>query len=232
MSDPALPTDGQNLVMRAAEVLREAASETAGARVHLEKTVPYGAGLGSGSSDAAATLRLLTGVWDLDVPEPDLHRLAATLGSDVPFFLLGRPALATGRGDILTPLVRPDGAPYVSPFWTVVAVPLVHVSTAEAYRLVVPEDGPRPDLAAAVLSDDLDRWRRELVNDFQQPIEQAFPVIGRTRRTLAETGAGYTSMSGSGSAVFGMYERESDARDGAAAAAKAGARVWVDAPAS
>src|SRR5690606_11016050 len=114
---------------------------------------------------AAHTLRLLAALWGLDVPEADLHALAAALGSDVPFFLLDGAALATGRGERLTPLLDEGGRPYRLPFALVVAVPPVHVATAEAYGLVTPEDLGRSDLAAVVPSNDLDRWCAELVND-------------------------------------------------------------------
>ncbi|MDX1419144.1 MAG: 4-(cytidine 5'-diphospho)-2-C-methyl-D-erythritol kinase, partial [Rubricoccaceae bacterium] len=103
-SDPALPTDDGNLVVRAARALAGWAGVAPAAALHLAKRVPYGAGLGSGSSDAAHTLRLLARLWGLDVPADALHGLAAGLGSDVPFFLGDGPALATGRGEVLTPL--------------------------------------------------------------------------------------------------------------------------------
>ena len=227
-SDPALPTDDGNLVVQAARALAAHAGIEPRARLRLDKRVPYGAGLGSGSSDAAATLRLLAEVWSLDVAEADLHALALDLGSDVPFFLDGHPARATGRGERLEPLVDADGHPYRCPFWLVVAVPDVHVSTAEAYGLVTPRDDNRPALAAAVVSNDLERWRAEVANDFLAPVEAAHPEIAAVRRALVAGGAGYASLSGSGSAVFGAFEREADAR--AAAEALPGCRVWVEPP--
>ena len=234
-SDPSLPTDGDNLVVRAAHALSAWAGEQLevppAARLHLDKCVPYGAGLGGGSSDAAAALRLLADLWALDVPQAKLHRLAADLGSDVPFFLDEGPAVATGRGEVLTPLVHPDGTPYTCPFWIVVAVPPVQVSTPAAYALVTPHGTNRPDLAAVVASNDLARWRRDLVNDFQVLIEAAYPQIGPVREALAMAGAGYTSLSGSGSAVFGVYEREAEAHAGASNVGDQGAQVWVDPPA-
>ncbi len=228
-SDPRLPTDDGNLVVRAARALRQRTGAERGARLHLEKRVPYGAGLGGGSSDAAAALRLLADLWGLSVSEADLHALALDLGSDVPFFLLNAPARATGRGEHLELLLRADGAPYRCPFWIVVAVPPVHVGTAEAYGLVTPNDRDRPDLTAAVLSNDLGRWRAEIVNDFQAPVERAHPGIGAARRALVDAGAGYASLSGSGSAVFGAFEDEEDARRAAEALGPA-CRVWVEAP--
>ena len=236
-SDPALPTDGGNLVMQAASELRDRPSRLHGAALHLDKRVPYGAGLGSGSSDAAATLRLLDELWGLGSPDSMLAEIALGLGSDVPFFLLGAPALATGRGEVLTPITgtdvsasRPAGsAPWRCPFWLVVAVPPVHVPTGEAYALVTPNDAARPDLVAALVSNDLVRWRAELTNDFQAPVEAAFAGIAEARGALLDAGAGYASLSGSGSAVFGAFEREADAR-AAADGLRATCRVWVEPP--
>lgn len=229
-SDPDLPTDGGNLVVRAAEALRAWAGTELGAALHLEKRVPYGAGLGGGSSDAAATLRLLADLWLFDVPEADLADLALGLGSDVPFFLHGEPMVASGRGERLAPLLE-DGAPYRCPFWIVVAVPPVHVGTAEAYGLVTPNNDGRADLVAAVRSNDLGRWRRDLVNDFQAPVEAAYPAVRDVRLALTEAGAGYASLSGSGSAVFGVFDGEAAASAAAQTLAET-CRVWVEAPAA
>lgn len=225
-SDPALPTDGGNLVGRAAQALAVWAGVSPRAALHLDKRVPYGAGLGSGSSDAAAALRLLAGLWGLAVPGADLHGLASGLGSDVPFFLLDGPALASGRGEILAPLSGDDGAPYRLPFALVVAVPRVHVATAEAYRLVTPNDRDRPDLAAIVRSNDLARWRRDLVNDFEAPILARYPEVREAKGRLLDGGAGYAALSGSGAAVFGVFEREADARAAAEMLRADGCRVW------
>ena len=227
-SDPALPTDEGNLVVRAARALAAWAGLAPHASLHLDKRVPYGAGLGSGSSDAAAALRLLAGLWGLDVPESALHELAAGLGSDVPFFLLGRAALATGRGEILTLLYDAVGAPYRLPFALVVAVPPVHVATAEAYRLVTPDDRDRPDLGEVVRSNDLARWRRDLVNDFEAPILARSPAIREAKARLIEGGAGYAALSGSGAAVFGVFERAEEATAASEALREGGCRVWVE----
>ncbi len=229
-SDPALPTDDGNLVVRAARALAEHANTPPRARLHLDKRVPYGAGLGSGSSDAAAALRLLDGLWGLDTSEADLARLALGLGSDVPFFLDAVAAHGTGRGEHLDPLLDAAGGPYRCPFPMVVAVPPVHVSTATAFRGVTPDDGGRADLAAAVASNDLDRWRRELSNDFQPAVEAAHPGVRATREALEAKGAALAILSGTGSSVVGVFESHGRAR--AAAEALAGAhRVWLEAPA-
>ena len=229
-SDPGLPTDRSNLVVRAALALRQWAGDPGlGAVLHLEKRVPYGAGLGGGSSDAAAALRLLARLWAVDVSEAELHTLALDLGSDVPFFLDGVAAHGTGRGERLTPLLDADGRPYRCPFWLVVAVPPVHVSTAEAFAGVAPDDGPRPDLASAVASNDLARWRAEVTNDFQGPVEAVHPEVRAAREALLEAGAGHAMLSGTGSAVVGAFESEGAAVD-AAEALSASCRVWTETP--
>ena len=177
-SDASLPTDRGNLVWRAAEALAEWAGRAPEAALHLEKRVPYGAGLGSGSSDAAATLLLLARFWRLEVPAEALHAMAAGLGADVPYFLMDGPALGTGLGDDLVPLATEDGTLWRCPFWLAVVVPPVHVSTAEAYGFVTPEARDRPDLGDAVVSNDLGRWRREVTNDFEAPVVARHPEIG------------------------------------------------------
>ncbi|NNF58363.1 MAG: 4-(cytidine 5'-diphospho)-2-C-methyl-D-erythritol kinase [Rhodothermaceae bacterium] len=225
-SDPALPTDEENLVVRAALALAEWAGIRPKAALHLEKRVPYGAGLGSGSSDAAATLRLLDHLWNLEVPEAALHEIAATLGSDVPFFLLDGPALATGRGEVLMPLPNDEATAYRCPFAWVVAVPPIHVATGEAYGLITPHDADRVDVLALVQSNDLARWRAELRNDFEAPILARYPAIRQIRERLLAEGAGYAALSGSGAAVFGAFDQHEAARQAAEGMAGNGLRVW------
>jgi 4-diphosphocytidyl-2-C-methyl-D-erythritol kinase len=204
-SDPALPTDETNLCLQAAHRLASAFDVAGGAALHLEKRVPYGAGLGGGSSDAAATLRLLTRLWDLNAAPEQLHAIAAELGADVPFFLGDAPAAyATGRGDDLT-VLHDDAAPYRLPFPLVVAVPALEVATPEAYAQVTPDAADRPSLPSVVRTNDLAHWRDALVNDFHEPIAAAHPEVARLRDWLRQQGAAYVSLSGSGGAVYGVF---------------------------
>jgi 4-diphosphocytidyl-2-C-methyl-D-erythritol kinase len=221
-SDSALPTDERNLVVRAALALAEWAGTPPRGALHLEKRVPQGAGLGGGSSDAAHALRLLAEAWGLAPPPEDLHALAAGLGSDVPFFLHDVPMLATGRGEGLDPV----GGGYRLPFPLAVVMPPAQVATAEAYGLVTPRDHPRPDLRAVVASNDPERWRKELVNDFEAPVLARYPSIASAKARLASAGAAYAAMTGSGAAVFGVFECEDDARNAAEAAEAEGLRAW------
>lgn len=204
-SDPALPTDEQNLCLQAARRLQERCDVTMGATLHLEKRVPYGAGLGGGSSDAATTIQLLSRLWDVDVHRRILYEVAASIGADVPFFLQGVPAAyATGRGDVLSPLSQ-NGGRYDLPHSVLIVVPPVNVSTPNAYAQVTPNGEGRPNLTDVVRSDDLVRWRSDLVNDFEEPIAELYPPIDAARKWLWEEGADYVSLSGSGGAVYGVF---------------------------
>lgn len=199
-SDPELPVDDSNLCVRAAQALAAHAGVPLRGHLHLDKRVPYGAGLGGGSSDAAATLRLLADLWNVTVTPKALHTLAQTLGSDVPFFLGPPLALGTGSGTTLTPL---DAR---LPFTVVVAVPDgLHVSTAEAYQLVEPRSVGRPALPALVQGADLAAWRQALANDFEVPILARHPELKALRQALVDLGAGYAALSGTGAALFGVF---------------------------
>lgn len=222
-SDPAIPTDGRNLCVQAVRAFEAATGRSATVVLHLEKHVPHGAGLGGGSSDAAYTLRLLRDLFAPGLGEEVLHELAGGLGSDVPFFLHDEALLATGRGELLEPL---GSEPYRLPFALAVVMPPVQISTAEAYRFVHPHAADRPDLREVICSNDLDRWRRELANDFEAPILSRYPAIAAVRRMLVEAGAGYVALSGSGAAVFGVFEEEQAARATAETARAAGLRAW------
>lgn len=224
-SDASLPTDERNLCVRAALQLSKRAGVEPSGWLHLEKQVPHGAGLGGGSSDAAHTLRLLTQVWGLSLEAGTLHTIAADLGSDVPFFLHNEPMLATGRGERLEPLAED---PYHLPYALAVVMPPVQISTAAAYALVQPHDRGRPNLRDVVTSNDLARWRRELVNDFEAPVLKRYPQIHRARQRLVEAGAGYAALSGSGAAVYGVFERGEDARRAAEEARRQGMTAWYN----
>jgi len=220
-SDPSLPTNRDNLCLQAAHRLAAALDGPTGAKLHLEKRVPYGAGLGSGSSDAAATLRLLTRLWDVDLSSETLQEIGRTIGADVPFFLQDAPsAYATGRGDTLSPLSK-DGGPYRLPFPLLVAVPSVEVSTPWAYDQVTPAETDRGNLRRLVLSNDPSRWEEALTNDFASPVTTAEPAVDAVRTALRETDAAYVSLSGSGSAVYGLFKEK-----GAARAAQEALRTW------
>lgn len=227
-TDPTLPCDARNTVYRAAVALREAHAPGRGARLHLTKRIPSEAGLGGGSSDAAAALIGLNRLWQLGLPVEALLPLAAAVGSDVPFFLHGGCALVRGRGEIVSPLS------WVAPGWLVIARPAFGVSTARAYADLAAGrgDAPHPDCAAvteplleALSRSDTAAAARTLRNDLEAPVTARHPEIEALRQALLAVGALAARMSGSGSAVFGLFSGEDAARTGAARLA--GSWPWV-----
>ncbi|GMQ81142.1 MAG: 4-(cytidine 5'-diphospho)-2-C-methyl-D-erythritol kinase [Rhodothermia bacterium] len=227
-SDPTLPTDERNLVMRAALLLAERCSISFGAAIHLEKNLPHGAGLGSGSSDAAATLMGLTEFWSCEVSTEELLAIAAELGSDVPFFLDPRPAIGEGRGERLTYIDEiSSGSDVVSELFLAVITPPLIVSTEEAYSLVRSRLDTEPASLGPILKGFVDGWQSGLSNDFEKPIFKRYPELNDIKQRLIDEGAMYSSLSGSGSAVFGLFESEEKATR---ALDSSGYDGWVGSP--
>lgn len=197
-----LPTDEGNLVVRSARLLQDAAQTSRGARISLKKRIPVAAGLGGGSSDAAATLWGLNRLWGLRWPAARLAELARELGMDVPFFLRGGRALATGRGEILKPL------PPTPSLALVLVNPNFQLSTREVYERVPPDirgDGSRTKvLIAALATRSASRVAASLYNSLEVVVESAYPVIARIKSALLGAGALGAVMSGSGPTVVGV----------------------------
>jgi len=205
-----VPLDSSNLVWRAADALWRALRRRPPARdvlIRLHKNIPLQAGLGGGSADAAAALIGLARLWNTPVRPPQLTDVAATLGADVPFFLSGGTALGLGRGDEVYPLAD------LARHWIVLLVPGFGVSTADAYNWYDGErdlsrgsarepqhvPGPWPSRAA------------QMINDLEAPIARHHPEIDQMRTALRRAGALAAAMSGSGSAVFGLFQKRADA---------------------
>lgn len=190
----------KNLVVRAARLMQQRYS-TRGVRITLDKRVPFGAGLGGGSADATAVISAMNDIFALGIDRPTLASLAAELGSDTPFFVYDTPQYCTGRGEIMEPVdVDLRGK------WLVVAKPQEGVSTAEAYsgvRPAVPESDLRELVAHPV-----DKWQESIVNDFEAHILESHPRIAQIKQSLLDAGAEYAAMSGSGSAVFGIFDQQ------------------------
>ena len=210
--DSTIPTDRRNLIWKAASLLWRTVGRRRGevprdVVVTLRKRIPVEAGLGGGSSDAAMTLLGLSRMWELDVDPPTLSRLAARLGADVPFFLVGGTALGLGRGDDIYPLTD---LPRTS---VVIVRPKFGVSTVEAYEWFDSE--PRRasrEPARRRLPDRWPEWAAALRNDLEPAVIRHHPTIARLKSSLLEAGAVFAAMSGSGSAVFGLFERSDAAR--------------------
>jgi 4-diphosphocytidyl-2-C-methyl-D-erythritol kinase len=202
---PQLADASGNLVLKARDALRRAA-HAAGLHappvsIHLEKNLPVASGIGGGSADAAATLRGLMRLWQLELPTGRLGELALELGADVPMCLAGRPLMATGIGEILRPL---SGFPS---FAMLLGNPLVGVSTPEVFRRLAGKDNPPIVLPAEPLRDRA-QWLSaigSLRNDLELPARALCPEIGLLSRLIDEQGAGLTRMSGSGASCFGFF---------------------------
>ena len=167
-------------------------------KIFLEKTSPVGAGLGGGSSDAAFALRMISDLAELGLDDDALAAYASRLGSDCAFFVYNRPMLGSGRGEVLEPFPID-----LSRFRIDVVVPEgIAVSTADAYRGIVPSIPPKP--IREVLLQDPSTWREDLVNDFEKTVFLRHPELASLKQSLYDNGALYASMSGSGSALFSL----------------------------
>lgn len=206
--DPALTVGPDNLVLRAASRLRTETGCTAGARIRLAKRIPWAAGLGGGSSDAAAALRGLTELWQLGLGPADLARIGSAIGSDVPFFLNGPAAWCTGRGEVVEPV------PVGRPLDLVLVKPPAGLATADVYRrLTVPATPVDGEAArAALMSGDVEALGRALFNRLQEPAFELNPAVADAHRRVAAAGAAGGLMSGSGSCLFALCRNPSEAR--------------------
>ena len=200
---PVPGTSADNLCVRAYELLRKD-FHLKPVSIHLMKSIPTGAGLGGGSSDGAYALKILNDIFDLSLSGDRLREYAATLGSDCAFFIDPKPAVGKGRGELLSPLdISLKGK------FLVIVKPEVTISTAEAFAGITPND-PVIDPGTILAKHPVTEWKELLVNDFETPIFKRFPVISALKQKLYAFGASYASMSGSGSAVFGIFDAETD----------------------
>jgi len=215
-SHPSLPADSGNLVHRAAGTFLKASGISEGVRIDLEKHIPLAAGLGGGSGNAATTLLALNELFGTPLSNEQLHELAAALGSDVPFFLQSKPALATGRGEKVLTL-----EPF-SPFHGT-AFLLIHpgfgIATAWAYQQLARfpaalngQSGRAQKLVHLLRTSDLRAASVEFYNSLEAPALEKYPVLAIYQGFLREQGAAATLMSGSGSTTFAIFEDTDTAR--------------------
>lgn len=203
----------ENLVQKAVVAFRKATGIPVGVRILLRKTIPIGAGLGGGSSDAASTLMGLNRLFGKPLLDEELSSLGSTLGSDVPFFCSASLAMVSGRGETILPILG------CGDYKVVVVVPPFQVSTRDAYQWIDREkgwtrieDSKMECNLVSLLQEPVQRWN--FFNAFQPILENRYPVYREIRKTFDETGALFSSISGSGSSMFGVYESEAEASKG------------------
>lgn len=187
-----------NLCLKAYQLLKKDFPQMPPVQMHLHKIIPMGAGLGGGSADGAFALKLLNERYQLNLTTDQLMAYAAKLGSDCPFFIMNTACYATGRGEILTP-INLD----LSGYRFVIVHPGIHINTKWAFEQIKPSLPTKS--IKEIIQLPIEDWKHYLSNDFEAPIQQNYPAIETIKLALYNDGALYASMSGSGSAVFGIY---------------------------
>lgn len=190
-----------NLVIRAYNLLAED-YELPRVHAHLMKRIPTGAGLGGGSSDGAYMIRLLDERFRLNIGIAEMERCAARLGADCAFFITAEPMYATGIGNILAPV--DDSIGFLKGLYLAIVKPGISVSTVEAYRQIKPKKPAKCCLD--IVRQPIETWREELTNDFEPPVFAAHPELGDIKEKLYDMGAIFAQMSGSGSAIYGIFK--------------------------
>jgi 4-diphosphocytidyl-2-C-methyl-D-erythritol kinase len=210
-SDPLLEQE-ENLVLQAARLLQRSSGVEKGATIHLDKRIPVAAGLGGGSSDAATTLVALSDLWGLQMTASNLHNLAAALGSDVPFFLMGGTVLSAGRGDDLSPL------PPLPEHWVVLMRPSINIP--DKTQLMYANLSPR-EYTSGMIARHLARSIREgqplqpglIFNAFEWIAFRHFDLVDRARQLVVDAGADHVRLCGSGPTLYAIYPEEAPARE-------------------
>ncbi len=203
-----VPNDESNLCIVAANLLKKERRIQQGVMINLKKNIPVGAGLGGGSSDAAAVLYGLNQFWKLRLSKNQLRTLAGQIGSDVPFFIEGGTAYATGRGEIL------ESFSLALPFWIAVVTPLIHISTALAYSQYAPKRNIKASGLQTKLMKQISNPQKLATiakNDFELPAFRIYPELSSIKEKLIGMGAVFSLMSGSGSSMYGFFENEKKA---------------------
>ena len=196
-----IPGDTEdNLCLKAFHLIRQDYS-IPNVNIHLHKIVPIGAGLGGGSADASFTLKCLDELFELNIDSEQLESYAGKIGSDCPFFIKNNPIIAEGTGNVFTSTSMTLKGKYLVLFY-----PEIHIGTSEAYEGVVPS--PPDEKINFILEGDISSWQDRLKNDFENSIFPSYPQIKILKESLIEAGALYASMTGSGSAVYGIFDKK------------------------
>ncbi len=194
-----------NLCIKAWHLLKNDFPQLPAVQMHLHKAIPMGAGLGGGSSDAAFALQLLNEKFSLGLSTGQLINYSLTLGSDCPFFIINKPCYATGRGEVLKPL---DIS--LSGYQLVLINPGIHINTGWAFTQLkneAPENSRLSKNLQQFITEPVQNWRNTIVNDFETPVFGAHPPLQKIKEELYLQGAVYAAMSGSGSSIFGLFEK-------------------------
>jgi len=220
--DPSIPTDSSNLAYRAADLLLKQRKITPGISIHIKKRIPAGAGLGGGSSNAAATLSGLNKLLRCNLTEPDLLRLGVEIGADVPFFIYDKhAALAEGIGEQLSPVK------IHVPLWFVIVFPGFSISTKWVYENYRVLTNKRKNIRISCCFKQLNAVLHILINDLENVVTQQYPEIQKIKRTLIQAGACGSLMSGSGSSVFGIFPDEQHAQEALTLLSTPANRVFI-----
>ncbi len=198
-----LPIPGEqkdNLILKAYQLMKKDFPDIPSLNIHLHKNIPMGAGLGGGSADGAFALKLMNNLFELHLDDFFLEEYAEKLGSDCPFFIENTPKIARGRGEILEPIFVD-----IKGTWIALINPGIHFGTKEAFAGVTPTP---PKVKLEEVLADRSRWKAELINDFESSIFKNHPEIAEIKEKMYSAGAYYSSMSGSGSSVFGLFEEK------------------------
>ena len=198
---PVPGEDSNNLCIKAYQLLKKKFPDLSAVKMYLHKRIPIGSGLGGGSADGAFMLRLLNERFHLNLSTDQLSDYALQLGSDCPFFIVDKPCLANGRGELLQ-LFRLD----LSNYSFVLVHTGIHIDTAKAFSTITPAL-PKKSIAE-ILQHPVTTWSSELVNDFEKPVFEEHPFLQDIKTKLYESGALYASMTGSGSSFYGIFEKD------------------------
>jgi len=192
-----------NLCVKAYHLLKKDFPKIPAVKIHLHKAIPMGAGLGGGSADASFMITLLNQKFQLNLSTSQLIDYALQLGSDCPFFIINKPCYATGRGAVLKEITVD-----LSAYKIILINPGIHINTGWAFSNITPAQSNKP--IKEIIQQPIETWKNGLKNDFEEPVFTAHPSVKEIKETMYNQGAVYAAMSGSGSTVFGIFNRNTN----------------------
>ncbi len=196
-----------NLCLKAYNLIKQDYPQVPEVNVYLHKAIPIGAGLGGGSADGAFFIKLINEAFELGISWGEMHHYARQLGSDCSFFVTNKPSYASGKGDVLESINI-----NLSEYYVALIYPNIHINTTEAYRGIIPKKSVR-SLEDDILKLPISSWKKYIHNDFEESIFPKYPVLKSIKEKLYSKGALYASMSGSGSALFGIFKALPDVKN-------------------